>query len=1655
MSDTRLQTSIIEAIQIITDRKVSQASFDKTIKAIVKQVSNQTIGEYLIKYQDSEFIAYATSAEIHYKKGDQVFILIPGNDWSRTKTIIGGTNQKATTFVEPPAARNAYNTIGRNGVISIAKDFSYPYKLNSYRNIFMDLYRNTPDGAKILNIDQKGIIKNIKESGGLAVGAYFKTQLDDSQVGGDYGLIFNLQFSDSTVNSSAVAATKPYVLNSNNVIGNPYLIRDYTYVSSFIDDINTDQLVGIESVQIYCTGFNSDNVATSTDIINGDGSKSLIYVKDIQIQAIESLTTQELNGYSLNIDCSNTGNILGQTTAGTVSQIQLNAELKSKGKVVTKDVEYYWFRQNSTILRGNQKYSSYGGDGWECLNWINQSPVPYKDGKITFINKNSKQQSIKDRKIPLLEKTTRIKCVATYKDLSSTSKEMTLINNNINENIIITSSDRISQNEFKTIYYLDNGHPTLTCEVKNDDESDFNGNLSYEWYQTQSNGRSKKIESNTTIKNNYYLLKNKVESINNQANKLASASREKYLNQNNRRNDLSKWEKQKDTVSFIDGNKYINFPINSILNSKKISCAVYNNDNYIGTGSITLYNKQQLAGMYSVVMNNGSQVFHYDGKGNSPASPQIERPLQIQPLTFGLLDKDGTQIPYEQIIKSGEVKWIIPKNQTLLIPDNSKNQYSDKEKEQNPKDGEWDLDLNKITLPLAASNYNVYKNIPIFYFTIANQYDVKNSYNDILLHIKYKDLIFDTYTNFSFPKQGDPGTNGTDYVAKIVGKITDTKNSSSDRLYISNQFKNDIFDDNGVTITKLLFQLYNNSVKINSSNVTWSILKGEKNSNLNIDINKGTLSIKDSKVNNAIDIIRASIKINNNLNCFAQMPICTNRIENIKSTIEGANYTTTYRIKVVPKTGFKYVMYSQDGVRPDYDNSLPFEIIVQNYNIDNYFEVMPAHNYSYSWSVIGNLIKKSSRSNIAYIEPKQYFDGYDLTSAVECTVKKGSTIIGTIHIPIYMYLNRYGHTALNEWDGNSIDLGTESGVILAPQVGAGKKEDGNTFTGVLLGTQKDNKGKQETGLFGYDKGQRSIFLDASTGKAQFGKDNAAKIILDPWSKMNGKDVAFLHSSTFNVNKYKENKGAVKKDTSYGSGLIIDLTSPAIQFGSGKFYVNSAGQIHAAGGGDIAGWTIGDQALFKNNVGMNSNPNNTNGKKAFYANDSFYVTHNGYLFSTSGKIGGWEIGEKALSNSNVGMNSDPNNSKYPSITGHNSKAFFATDKFYVTHDGYLFSTSGNIAGWSISTDKLQKTDKKDIYIGMGDRTFYTSNSIDTPRQYFDTKNNIIARFWSVNNKNKNYMFLVDNQGRLFSNSGQIGGWTINSSKLTAKNIIIDSTGKIQTNNFSSSKKDNATGWSINSNGQAIFNYIQANTGSIGDWLIKEGEIRDTQKAEDAHVRLYKNDKGQGCLKANRGTIGGWTITGSTIQTTAKNQTVKLSIDSNGSLSGPSWQITSGGDAYFKNLYGTIKDGKTLSGGGASIGNGGLTNTGSISLGGNGSIGGCEMKEGVLNVDSAHIKDLSVDKIYDSNDKTASKGVEWQQISVITKRSMSWEHGNRFLLTKKSVSLSGSVQQDGSVTVSGDLSVESRDVVWDLESTSWYRKLYLLVGKGALTKGEGES
>jgi len=65
-------------------------------------------------------------------------------------------------------------------------------------------------------------------------------------------------------------------------------------------------------------------------------------------------------------------------------------------------------------------------------------------------------------------------------------------------------------------------------------------------------------------------------------------------------------------------------------------------------------------------------------------------------------------------------------------------------------------------------------------------------------------------------------------------------------------------------------------------------------------------------------------------------------------------------------------------------------------------------------------------------------------------------------------LNRYGLANINEWDGNSVQIDDEGGFILSPQMGAGHKDNGNKFTGVLMGeVRTPGKNNSDIGLLGY------------------------------------------------------------------------------------------------------------------------------------------------------------------------------------------------------------------------------------------------------------------------------------------------------------------------------------------------------------------------------------------------------------------------------------------------------------------------------------------------------------------------------------------------------------------------------------------------------------
>ena len=77
-----------------------------------------------------------------------------------------------------------------------------------------------------------------------------------------------------------------------------------------------------------------------------------IFNKGIYVYGADVLDKEQLNGYVVHIDCSETENIID--AAEGIDTIKLNAQLKAKGQIITQDAQYYWFRQNGLVLEEAQ-----------------------------------------------------------------------------------------------------------------------------------------------------------------------------------------------------------------------------------------------------------------------------------------------------------------------------------------------------------------------------------------------------------------------------------------------------------------------------------------------------------------------------------------------------------------------------------------------------------------------------------------------------------------------------------------------------------------------------------------------------------------------------------------------------------------------------------------------------------------------------------------------------------------------------------------------------------------------------------------------------------------------------------------------------------------------------------------------------------------------------------------------------------------------------------------------------------------------------------------------------------------------------------------------------------------------------------------------------
>lgn len=1065
---SNIEQNFCEAVDIIVNRAIEQAQFDKTIKATIVNLVDSVTGKYKVRYQDDLIYAYAGTADMDFTPGDEVYILVPQGNFSGDKTILGTTKRIGSAagdeYVLPENER--YEIIGNN-VFSEGTEFRLCSYDSFQQKIQTTFTYNEEEGKwdlvpykegaapKTFNIDAAAFSHYIKMADYLVLSAKIATNLpENQQYQGNYGFEVCLRFSTETGSSYE---DRIYRIDTNNIQGYPWGLGVDGIQQYFYFKIPSDKFVSIQSVKVFAENFPTepqDNTIYDWDI----------WIKDLSMIAANRISDDDLDSYFVRLITKNGSNFTRTNTSDKT--IEAFVYEKSRNITNNSNLKYYWFYQRADVTTAHPNYCSYGGEGWYCLNSVveekdenNPNVIirkTWKPATNTWIVK--KEDVITENKV--------YKCVVLY-DNTIIEKQVIFTRDDVEWSIALATTTG------ETAFYRDEGETQINCTIYDNLEPYLDHEkCTFKWM---------------TI------------------NYLNSAT----LNESQTRT--------------------LNVKISSITYSSTYLCSAFINGEYIGTDSITLTNTGEDLNLplYELMMINNSQVFKYDEDGISPTAKAQENPETILPLLLSIFNnKTGTQLDIGEGA-GAKVTIYVPNKNTLIIPIGNKIRT----------EGEYDI------YSYSSSGFS---------FDIKDKYNPSYKNNTIKVIVIYNKITLIGYTNFTFIKEGEDGTNGTRYVCRIVPNlktgdnsyrewITWTNNEDGSRSYNfepaeeNNPFRVILLDGNdeveNISATwSALFRKYSSSIQENSL-IEASSPKPEY------------LGMSGNGAPPA-SILKVAVKHEDNT-YYATLPIVD---------IQRKDFNYNFIIN----NGLHDVIYNADGTNPKYDNSTPFSITVTKDGEE------VTDGITYQWSILGKVYEKrdtidnwydaellkqdyndsTGTGAIYLVKPSSKYDGLCLSNGIQCIINKDGTEIATIIIPIHFYLNRFGHAAINAWDGNSIEINEDEGIILTPQVGAGIKDNNNAFTGMVMGEIKYGT-SSKTGLVGYNAGSETMFLSAEDGSATFGAPGKGQIIISP-----GTNSAVIRGGNYGITP--------------GAGMEINLSKPAITYGNGNFQVNEYGKLYAKG-----------------------------------------------------------------------------------------------------------------------------------------------------------------------------------------------------------------------------------------------------------------------------------------------------------------------------------------------------------------------------------------------------------------------------------------------------------------------------------------------------------
>lgn len=1053
-----LQDSILKAIDAIAKTRIDKLQLDKTVTAEIIKCTNALSREYKCSYNGGNITAYAAEGAT-YTNGQSVYVLIPQSDMTKRKTIVGVSSAKEDdeniSFVS--SALSDYNLIGKN-VINDKKNIQ-PVGLHSYKKeeyfLLYDYATRNDSSRNYVNIEIEELNNNLKQAEALMIEASFQTRLPKAHKlsqDGVYGLQFVLAFADrDKTDENGKPATKyiSYVIDSNNMTGNPFRFSSWSEQYQ-IYPIDIENFLYIDSILFYEKDFiEKDNI----NMANSWGAD--IFLKDIEVYPLKKIDAVSGN-YKLSLSMPQ-----GSTFRGNTSEDQLDIVAKVTEKNVNNlsdNTTFYWFKEDNRVVSDSDNYQMYGGAGWA---WLKN-----KGNNYTLYTDATENRAYENKYL----------CVAVYKESVILKTYFVIYNESARRDITISSS-------LGAKFSFDRGKPVLTCMI---------------------DGKSEKFEEgkpNSHADSLFRFIWSKIDEYNNTTTFIETyAELEKKYEELKKTpgvsyHDLSALKNQMLALQGVSWERNVlNYPISQIDNNARFKCSVYLKDTpdgeeySIGSAEILLQNENAASPTdYYITIENGDQVFQYSESGVSPDDERYTDPLVVKPLICHFFDPAGLEVNKETY----DVKWVVPlENSMIVVPTKSMTMNNANNKI------EWYIE-------------------EIFPLEIANDYDYQALNNQVTAIVSYKDQEYKQDTTLLFTKIGENGTNGTDIVAKISPRL---KTANNELLAIitgkGDAYYNDIASTplTSQTNLPLQFDLYQRNTKLAlDKKPKWSIAGASNQSKFlyNPDTQTSQLGWSQEKTERKFryQIVKADIEYeNNNYYAFYPMPVIEyNNAGNLHigldktTTLKSITYNADGRNPLYNKNQFielnisgdkeYYIVWTAEGGEPRVANkatkvyesnprNAAFTLLLDNKEKEGSSIIVPAEN----------------NVNKVYILPDNIYTGEYTNNLVHAAIytskeiyQNGGNTICDVYIPIYMSLNVYGLKSLNAWDGNHVEINEDENYVLAPQIGAGKKDTNNKFTGILMGTSQTYDQKEEqVGLLGYSKGKQSIWLDADSGNAIFG-----------------------------------------------------------------------------------------------------------------------------------------------------------------------------------------------------------------------------------------------------------------------------------------------------------------------------------------------------------------------------------------------------------------------------------------------------------------------------------------------------------------------------------------------------------------------------------------